>query len=98
MVTFEHKAFLKEYILSLTKLRSFYAKQNLTFFANVFKLLANSTYGKFAQAPRNFTHAKLCLNKQQFQKSINSERFLRSCIINKDLAIVEYKPEKLLFD
>ena len=69
-------------------------QKNLTFFVNVFKLLANTTYGKFAQTPLNFTYAKLCLNKHDFKKNINSERFLRTCIISKDIAIVEYKPKK----
>ena len=41
VVSFEQKAFLKDYILSLTQLRSSYAKRNLTFFVNMFKLLAN---------------------------------------------------------
>ena len=89
IVSFKEKPFLKEYILSLTKLRSIAAAKNLTFFVNVFKLLANSTYGKFCQNPMNFTHAKLCLNKQHFKKCINSKRFLHASIINESIAIVE---------
>ena len=69
IVSFEQKPFLKDYILSLTHLRSSYAKRNLTFFVNVFKLLANSTYAKFAQTPLNYTYAKLCLNKRDFKKT-----------------------------
>ena len=65
---------------------------------NVFKLLANSTYGKFIQNPNNFTHAKLCLNENDFRKAINSNRFLRSSVINKYVVIVEHKPEKILYD
>ena len=49
IVSFKQKPFLKDYILTLTNLRSISAAKNLTFFVNVFKLLANSTYGKFAQ-------------------------------------------------
>ena len=98
IVSFKEKPFLKEYILSLTKLRSIAAAKNLTFFVNVFKLLANSTYGKFCQNPMNFTHAKLCLNKQHFKKCINSKRFLHASIINESIAIVEYKPEAVLYN
>ena len=98
IVTFNQSPFLKEYILTLTKLRSNYAKKNLTFFVNIFKFLANSTYGKFAQTPLNYTFAELCLNKSNFKKCINSERFLRATVISKNVAIVEYKPTEILFD
>ena len=98
IVSFKQKPFLKDYILTLTHLRSIAAKNNLTFFVNVFKLLANSTYGKFAQNPNNFTFAKLCICEKDFNKAINSNRFLRASIINQTVAIVEYKPEKILYD
>ena len=98
IVSFKQKPFLKDYILTLTHLRSIAAKNNLTFFVNVFKLLANSTYGKFAQNPNNFTFAKLCIQEKDFNKAINSNRFLRASIINQTVAIVEYKPEKILYD
>ena len=98
IVSFRQKPFLKEYILTLTNLRSISAAKNLTFFVNVFKLLANSTYGKFAQNPNNFTHAKLCLNEKELRKATNSNRFLSVSVINQNVAIVEYKPEKVLYD
>ena len=75
IVSFKEEPFLKDYILTLTKLRSTYAQKKLSFFVNVFKLLANSTYGKFCQNPNNFTYATLCINQKQFNKSINSDRF-----------------------
>ena len=98
IVSFKQKPFLKDYILTLTHLRSRAAENNQTFFVNVFKLLANSTYGKFAQNPNNFTYAKLCLCEKDLKKAINSKRFLHACIINQDVAIVEYKPEKIVYD
>ena len=98
IVSFKQKPFLKDYILTLTRLRSIAAANNLTFFVNVFKLLANSTYGKFAQNPKNFTFAKLCLSEKDLKKAINSKRFLHACIINQDVAIVEYKPDQILYD
>ena len=98
IVSFKHKPFLKEYILTLTKLRSISAAKNLSFFVNVFKLLANSTYGKFARNPNNFTYAKLCLNEKELRKATNSNRFLSVSVINQNVAIVEYKPEKILYD
>ena len=66
IVSFKQKPFLTDYILTLTRIRSKAAERNLTFFVNVFKLLANSTYGKFAQNPNNFTLAKLCLSEKDF--------------------------------
>ena len=98
IVSFKQEAFLKDYILKLTKLRSISAAKNQSFFVNVFKLLANSTYGKFAQNPNNFTHAKLCLNKKDLFKATNSSRFLHASIVNANVAIVECKPEKILYD
>ena len=64
----------------------------------MFKLLANSTYGKFAQNPNNFTYAKLCLCDRDLKKAINSSRFLRATIVNQNVSIVEYKPERILYD
>ena len=98
IVSFKQKPFLKEYILSLTKLRSEAAAKNLTFFVNVFKLLANSTYGKFAQNPNNYTHAKLCLNEKDLRKATNFNHVLSVSVINKSVAIVEYKPEKIMYN
>ena len=69
IVSFNQKPFLKDYILTLTRLRSIAAGKNLTFFVNVFKLLANSTYGKFAQNPNNFTFAKLFCAKRTLKSS-----------------------------
>ena len=54
IVSFKQKLFLKDYILTLTNLRSISAAKNLTFFVNVFKLLANSTYGKFFSKSKQF--------------------------------------------
>ena len=64
---------------------------------NVFKLLANSTYGKFGQSPLNYTFAKICFKKSHFKKSINSDRFLQASIVKKDIAIVEFKPKEMIF-
>ena len=60
--------------------------------------MANSTYGKFAHNSYSFTFPKLCLCERDLKKAINSTRFLRACIVNQDVAIVEYKPEKILYD
>mgnify|MGYP000996592123 CR=1 FL=1 len=98
IVSFNQKPFLKDYILTLTRLRSIAAGRNLTFFVNVFKLLANSTYGKFAQNPNNFTFAKLCLCEKDLKKAVNCKRFLRAYIVNKNVTVVEYKPEELSND
>ena len=41
---------------------------------------------------------ELCLNKQHFKKCINSKPFLNASIINESIAIVEYKPEAVLYN
>ena len=49
---------LKDYILTLNHARPIAAKNNLIFFVNVFKLLQNSTYGKFQQNSNEYTYPK----------------------------------------
>ena len=41
IVSFNQKPFLKDYILTLTRLRSKAGEQNLTFSVSIFKLLEN---------------------------------------------------------
>ena len=82
------KPLLSYSIQTLTKLRSNHAAKNRTFFVNVFKLLTNSTYGKFCQNPKNYTHTKLCLNQKDLKKGIASSRFLRASIVNPSVAII----------
>ena len=60
-------------------------------------MIANSTFGKFCQSPLNYTYADLCLSSDDFKNHISSPRFLKATIINKDVAIVEYKPAKVHF-
>ena len=55
----------------------------------VFKLLAMSTYGKFAQAPSNFTFATLGICQRAFNTVVSSNWVLRSSNINQTVAIVE---------
>ena len=83
IVSFNQKPFLKDYILTLTRLRSIAAGKNLTFFVNVFKLLANSTYGKFAQNPNNFTFAKLCLCEKDLKKQLTVNDFYVHVLLTK---------------
>ena len=37
------------------------------------------------------------MNERDLKKNINSKRFLRASIINQNVAIVEYKPEQILY-
>ena len=36
--------------------------------------------------------------KETLKKAVNSKRFLRACIVNDNVTIVEYKPEEILYD
>ena len=83
IVSFNQKPFLKGYILTLTRLRSKAAGKNLTFFVNVFNLLANSAYGKFAQNPNNFTFAKLCLCEKDLKKQLTVNDFYVHVLLTK---------------
>ena len=77
IVSFEQKEFLKDYILSLTQLRSSYARRNLTFFCKCVQVASQFNLWKICKKPLNYTYAKLCLNKRNFKNTI-SKRFLRT--------------------
>ena len=38
------------------------------------------------------------MSERDFKKAVNSKRFLRACIVNDNVTIVEYKPEEILYD
>ena len=38
------------------------------------------------------------MSEKDFKKAVNSKRFLRACIVNDNVTIVEYKPEEILYD
>ena len=80
----------------LVHLQSKAAENSLTFFVNAFKIFANSAHGKFGQNPNIFNFAKLCLYEIELKRAISSKRFLRVCMMNKGVAIVEYEPEEIL--
>ena len=52
-----------------------YAEMKLDFFVNVFKLIANSTFGKFCQSPLNYTYADLCLSSDDFKIALVHQDF-----------------------
>ena len=60
--------------------------------------MVNSTYGKFAKNPNNFTFTKLCICERDFNKAIKANRFQLASIINQAVAILEYEPERILHD
>ena len=64
--------------MTLTRLQSIAAERNLPIFVN-------------AKKANNFTFAKLCFCEKELKKAINSKLYLRACIINKNVALVEYK-------
>ena len=70
IVSLREPPFLKDYILTLTHLRSRAAERILTFFVNVFKSIPNSTCGIFAQTPKKFTFVKLCFCEKDLKKPL----------------------------
>ena len=88
-VTFKQKPFLKKFIEKVTNLRS---KAKNDFELRLFKLFANSTFGKFIENVRNYIEIKICNNEESFRKVCLGQHIKSFNIINENLVIVMKKP------
>ena len=88
-ISFEQKAFLKKFIEKVTHLRS-QAKND--FEIRLFKLFANSTFGKFIENVRNYIEVTLCNNEKNLRNACLGHHVRSFQIINKNLTSVMKKP------
>ena len=91
-VRFQQKPFLKKFIEKVTDLRS---KAKNDFELRLFKLFANSTFGKFIENVRNYVEVKLCSSENNFRKVCLGQHVKNFHIINKNLVSVIKKPCEL---
>ena len=92
VVKFEQKAFLKKFIEKVTNLRS---KAKNDFELRLFKLFANSTFGKFIENVRNYIEVELCSSEKSFRKVCLGQHVKSFNIINEKLVSVIKKPNQL---
>ena len=91
-VTFTQKPFLKKFIEKVTDLRS---KAKNDFELRLFKLFANSTFGKFIENVRNYIEVKVCNNEESFRKACLGQHIKSFNVINENLVIVMKKPAEI---
>ena len=94
-IKFKQKAFLKNFIKKVTNLRS---KARNDFELRLFKLFANSTFGKFIENVRNYIETVLCSTEASFRKASMSQHVKNYRIINDKLVAVMKKPDCLLLN
>ena len=92
VVKFKQKAFLKKFIEKVTNLRS---KAKNDFELRLFKLFANSTFGKFIENVRNYIEVELCSSEKSFRKVCLGQHVKSFHIINENLVSVIKKPNQL---
>ena len=91
-ITFSQKPFLKKFIEKVTNLRS---KAKNDFELRLFKLFANSTFGKFIENVRNYIEIKVCSTEESFRKTCLGQHIKSFKIINENLVIVMKKPAEI---
>ena len=88
VLAFTQSTFLKSYIDECTLLRQ---ESKTEFGKRLWKLFANSVFGKFIEQTRNYVDCKICIDEIPCRKSISSPRFSNMKIISEELVIVFMK-------
>ena len=91
-VTFEQKDFLKKFITKITQLRS---EATTDFELRLFKLFANSTFGKFIENARNYIEVVLCHDEKSLRKHCLGQHVSNFKIINENLVAIMKKPNEI---
>jgi hypothetical protein len=84
-LSFKQTAFLRTYIEKCSLLRQ---KADTEFGRRLFKLFANSVFGKFLEQTRDYTTVALCTTEKKLRKSVSSPLFKSTKIISNDLVAV----------
>jgi hypothetical protein len=88
VLSFNQSNFLAKYIAKCTKLRQ---RSTTDFGKRLWKLFANSVFGKFIEGTRNYLDVKLCKNEKQCEKLMANPRFSNMKIISENLVVVFLK-------
>lgn len=92
VIRFEQKDFLKDYINILSAKRAL-AKND--FKKNMYKLLANSLYGKFIQDVRKYSNMKISYTDRQLRRYIQSPLFESALFLGNNVHMVHMKNKEI---
>lgn len=95
VLTFKQKAFLKSYIDYCTLKRSL---SSSPFEQNVWKLMANSVFGKMIENIRNYMTCSFVTNAQQCARKISQTNFDHFKVVNEDFVITYTKEKSLVLN
>ena len=95
ILTFEQEDFLASFIHKVTALRS-QATSSIT--KAVFKLFANSNFGKFIESPTRYLTARFIFNEKQYLRAAKEPYFEGVRQINDVMSVAIFKPESICFD
>ena len=59
------------------------------------KLIANQTFGKFAQNPEKYTRIEIARTPDQLRKFTSSPNYLRQIVLSENLVLLEMTPENM---
>ena len=93
VIKFRQIAFLKAYILFCTKLRALAITK---FEKDLFKLMANSVYGKTIEDVTKHLTAKIVRTSKAIRKEAGKPGFLSCFIINDEMAIIYSKKKRVV--
>ncbi len=88
VLAFKQSAFLVPYINKCTMLRQ---KSTNEFSKGLWKLFANSVFGKFIESSRNYLKVEICLDAKHCKELLAKPNFSNIKIISKDLVLVFLK-------
>lgn len=88
IVTFEQRAWMKDYIMFNTDMRK---KASNSFEKDLFKLLNNSVFGKSMENVRTYVDINLITDPEIFLRSVANPRYDSSVIFNENLVAVKMK-------
>jgi hypothetical protein len=95
VMEFRQKAFLKPFIYKITSLR---AAAKSSFEERLYKLIANSTFGKFIEDVTKYIKVEIATNKETIQKLSRSPHFIKCKRLNDDAAAVFMNTDTACFN
>ena len=95
ILTFEQDDFLAKFIHKVTELRS---QAQSSILKLVYKLFANSNFGKFIESPTRYLSARFIFNDKQYLRAVREPYFQGVRQVNDVMSVAIFKPESICFD
>lgn len=94
-VQFTEKAYLREFILKILKLRQ---STNSQFFADLMKRFGNALFGSLGLSLTTRKNIRVCLSREECISLVSKSTFKNLTILGKSTALVELDKESVLYD